>query len=262
MGLFSAPEVKYAGEVDLSKGVGDTISINDQHFQRAAGLTSKVNKQGQQEALNLLEQAMPGITKVRGMLMNNLQRELTETGLPAEVEANLARKAAEMGVTRGTRGDFNKFSALRDLGVEHMKMLEYRKQMARSTMQQLFQATPRINPMSPSAMMLTPGQTIQTMSQNLDRRQAYYNAQAQAEAQKKANILGAISGVVGAAATLGSAGILRGAAGGMGAGMAVGAGVGAASSAAPGAASGAINYSLNGLGYTVNPNNPFGYQPQ
>lgn len=193
MGLFSTPKVKYAGEVDLNQGMSQTFALNQAHFDQAVSQTSRVNEAGQKQALDLLEQAMPGISRVRGLLMGQLQEELKTTGLPKEVEQNLARKAAEMGISRGTAGDFNKFSALRDLGIEHTKMVQFRKQMAMTTMQQLFQATPRVNPMSPMSLMLNPGQTIQTMSQNLDRRQAYYNAQAQAEAQNKANVLGAIS---------------------------------------------------------------------
>jgi len=66
-----------------------------------------------------------------------------------------------------------------------------------SSMQQLFQATPKINPMSPASMLLTPGTTLQVQGQNLDRRQAFLNAKAQAEAQHKAGIMNAIAGVAG-----------------------------------------------------------------
>lgn len=195
MGLFSKPNLKYAGEVDVGKSMGETFSLNQRYFNDAASYTSKVNQAAQKEALDLLEQAIPGISKVRNLTLSQLTRDMTETGLPSETEAYLSQKAAEAGITRGTRGDFNKFSALRDLGLEHMKMTQFRRQMAVQSMQQLFGLTPRVNPMSPASMLLTPGTTLQVQSQNIDRRQAYYNAQAQIDAQHKSNIMGAITGI-------------------------------------------------------------------
>jgi len=197
MGLFSKPNLQYAGELDTGKVMGETFALNRRYLDDASSLTSQISERTQKQALDLMEQAMPGISKVRGMLMNQLQQDLSTTGLPKEVEANLARKAAEMGISRGTAGDFNKFSALRDLGIEHTKMVEFRRRMATSSLQQLFQSTPRINPMSPQSMLMTPGQNMQIASQNLDRRQAFYNAQAQMQAQRRSSILGAISGIAG-----------------------------------------------------------------
>jgi len=198
-GLFSKPKLKNAGELDTGKVMGDFFALNRRYLDDASSLTSQISERTQKQALDLMEQAMPGISKVRGMLMNQLQQDLSTTGLPKEVEANLARKAAEMGISRGTAGDFNKFSALRDLGIEHTKMVEFRRRMATSSLQQLFQSTPRINPMSPQSMLMTPGQNMQIASQNLDRRQAFYNAQAQMEAQHKAGIMNAIAGIAGMA---------------------------------------------------------------
>lgn len=263
MGLFSKPKLKFAGEVDVGKSMGETFSLNRRYFDDAASYTSRVNQASQQEALNLMEKAMPGVSKVRNLAMQQLTRDMTERGLPSETEAYLAQKAAEKGVTRGTRGDFNKFSALRDLGIEHMKMVEFRRRMATQSMQQLFGLTPKINPMSPASMLLTPGTTLQVQSQNLDRRQAYYNAQAQIDAQHKSNIMGMIAGGIGAVATLGAgammAGAVGGASAGMGAGMAMGAGASAAGSALT-RPSGAVNYGGGGLGpqYQYNQSNPFG----
>ena len=268
MGLFSKTKVKYAGEVDVGKSMGETFSLNNKYFQDAAGYTSKVTQASQQQALELMEQAMPGISKMRGKLMQQLDSDLSSTGLPKEVEENLARKAAEMGVTRGTGGDFNKFSALRDLGIEHTKMVEFRRRMAASSMQQLFQATPRVNPMSPQSMLLTPGTTLQVQSQNLDRRQALYNAQAQADAQHKAKIMGAITSIAGFAigGPLGGGGggalkgmmggALKSVMGGGGGGSAGGGGMPLTTSG------GYVNYGGQGyqsVGQGINLSNPFGY---
>jgi len=256
MGLFSKPKIKYAGELDQSKAMGEAFSLNNKYFQDAASFTTKVNQSSQKQALDLLEQAMPGISKVRGLLMNQLQEDLTTSGLPREVEENLARKAAEMGVSRGTAGDFNKFSALRDLGIEHTKMVQFRRQMATSALQQLFQSTPRINPMSPTSMLTTPGETMRIASQNLDRRQAFYNAQAQMEAQHKAGIMNAIAGVAGFALGGPIGGALAG-----GVGKMFGGGGGGGGMPSLTTSSGAVNYGAQGfqsLGQGTNLSNPFG----
>jgi len=255
MGLFSKPKLKYAGELDTGKVMGETFALNRRYLDDASSLTSQISERTQKQALDLMEQAMPGISKVRGMLMNQLQQDLSTTGLPKEVEANLARKAAEMGISRGTAGDFNKFSALRDLGIEHTKMVEFRRRMATSSLQQLFQSTPRINPMSPQAMLMTPGQNMQIASQNLDRRQAFYNAQAQMEAQRKQNIMKAITSVAGVVAAPFTGGLSLGlTAGAMGGG-------GGGGMPSLTTSSGAVNYGAQGyqsVGQGTNLSNPFG----
>lgn len=260
MGLFSKPKVRYAGEVDVGNVMGDTFALNRRYLDDASSLSSQISERTQKQALDLMEQAMPGISKVRGMLMNQLQQDLSTTGLPKEVEANLARKAAEMGISRGTAGDFNKFSALRDLGIEHTKMVEFRRRMATFSLQQLFQSTPRVNPMSPQSMLMTPGQNMQIASQNLDRRQALYNAQAQMKAQRKQNIMKAITsvaGIVAAPFTGGlSLGLTAGAMGGEGGGGGGGGGMPSLTTS-----SGAVNYGGQGfqsVGHGTNLSNPFG----
>ena len=257
MGLFSKPKVRYAGEVDIGKSMADTFSLNNKYFQDAQNYTSRANEAAQQQALDLLEQAMPGISRVRGRLMQQLNEDLNTRGLPKEVEENLARKAAEMGVSRGTgNSDFSKFSALRDLGIEHTKMVEFRRRMAMSSMQQLFQATPKINPMSPTSMLLTPGTTLQVQGQNLDRRQAFYNAKAQADAQHKAGIMNAIAGVAGFALGGPLGGALAG-----GVGKMFGGGGGGGGMPSFTTSGGAVNYGGQGfqsVGSGTNLSNPFG----
>ena len=260
MGLFSKPKLQYAGELDVGNVMGDTFALNRRYLDDASSLSSQISERTQKQALDLMEQAMPGISKVRGMLMNQLQQDLSTTGLPKEVEENLARKAAEMGISRGTAGDFNKFSALRDLGIEHTKMVQFRRQMATSSLQQLFQATPRVNPMSPQSMLLTTGQNMQLASQNLDRRQAFYNAQAQMEAQHKAGIMNAIAGVAGFALGGPIGGAL---AGGIGKMFGGGGTPGVGGGGMPGltTSGGAVNYGGQGfqsVGQGTNLSNPFG----
>ncbi len=261
MSIFSKPKLQYAGEVDVGQSMADTFSLNNKYFQDAQRYSARANEAAQKQALDLLEQAMPGISKVQGRLMQQLQQDLSERGLPREVEENLMRKAAEMGVSRGTgNSDFTKFSALRDLGIEHMKMVEFRRRMAMSSMQQLFQSTPRVNPMSPTSMLLTPGTTLQVQSQNIDRRQAYYNAKAQIDAQHKAGIMKAITGVAGFA--------LGGPMGGMlgkgiksGVGMMLGGGGGGGGMPSFTTSGGAVNYGGQGfqsVGSGTNLSNPFG----
>ena len=195
MGLFSKPKVKYAGSVNIGKSMADTFNLNDRYFNDATAYTRKLNSASQEQALSILEQAMPGIGQARQMLMRDLKETLSTRGMPQGMVDRIKRHAAEAGVAQGARGGFNSHNLAQKLGIGEISWQQARQAQAMNTIQQIYQVTPRVNPMSPHSMLMNPGTALQVQSQNLDRRQAMYNAQAQAEAQNKSNILGAIMGV-------------------------------------------------------------------
>jgi len=143
-------------------------------------LLSKANSYTQQQAIDLMNKAVPGYAAFASNLMKTGADKLANPyALPQGVEDNLNRISAERGISRGTAGQTNQYSALRDLGVN---MLDYGNQNFQQALQALTTVTgtaPRISPMSPMSFFVTPAQNAQVAASN--------NANAQATAQGAAN---------------------------------------------------------------------------
>lgn len=136
-------------------------------------MLTRTNKYTQGQANDLMEQAVPGYGELSKSLMGRA-KSLADNpyDVPPEVEANLTRLAAEHGVSRGTRGQTNQFSLLRDLGVNQ---LQYGQQNLRDSLGALTSLTgmaPRVSPASPLSFFLTPAQAISATTNNNTQNQA------------------------------------------------------------------------------------------
>ncbi len=127
-----------------------------------------------------MEQAVPGYGKLSKSILDAGQQKIDHPyDLPEEFIQNLDRLGAERGVSRGTRGQFNQYDVQRDFGVN---MLEFGKSnfgQALNALTTVSGTAPRISPMSPLSMYVTPQQTAQIAQGN--------NANQQATAQAGAN---------------------------------------------------------------------------
>lgn len=200
MGKKKAPG--FAGTVDWEKEVGKALRFNEKNLPRFTALANKSTTAEQTQALALLEQAIPGISGVRSLMTNKLKEDLTETGLPQEVSDNLRRKAAEMGVSRGTSGQFNNFSLLRDFGINELDYNTARRARALQMVSGLMQVTPRVSSMSPARFMVTNQTAVGTASDNLDRKQAHMDTVAGIKNENRAamgEMVSGLSGMAGAA---------------------------------------------------------------
>lgn len=166
--------------VDLQAEQTKAIQGNLSNENSIENLLSRSNKFAQTQASDLMEQAIPGYTKfAQGLLKSGQQALDNPYAVPQDVQDNLTRIAAERGISRGTRGQFNQYSALRDLGVNMLDYGNANFNRAVSALSAVSGTAPRINPMSPMSFYVTPGQAIQNTTNN--------NTQAQAIGQGAAN---------------------------------------------------------------------------
>lgn len=171
---------------------------NQADIEQLVGTTNKFN-QGQ--AISLMEQAMPGYTslsrKLTGLASNLADHPYD---VPADVQANMQRLAAERGISTGRHGQASEFSLLRDLGVNQLQYGQSAIGQASGLTGLLASIAPKVNPMSPMSMYLSPQQVIQTAEGNRDVQQGGLNAQAAAQnanAQTQSNMWGQIGGAAG-----------------------------------------------------------------
>lgn len=171
-------------------------------------LLSKSNAFNQDQAISLLEKAMPGYGKLSSKLTDTASGLLDHPyDLPKDVQANLSRIAAEKGISRGTSGQFNDFSLLRDLGVNSLDYGASRINQAQGITGLLSSIAPKVNPMSPISFYVSPAQQAQNAQFNAQGRQdtaqagnnaaaAAANANQQATWQNLGSILQSVGGKV------------------------------------------------------------------
>jgi hypothetical protein len=161
-------------------------------------LTASTNKFNQTQANSLMEQAMPGYKNLASSLTSRAQGLANDPyAVPQDVQDNLQRLAAEKGVNTGRTGQAGQFSLLRDLGVNQLQYGQANLQTASGLTSLLSSIAPKVNPMSPMSMYITPGQQIQTAENNQAMTQGGMNANAaaaNANAQSNANMWGQIGG--------------------------------------------------------------------
>ena len=156
----------------------DALTATQDNQAQAQQVESATNTFQQGQANSMMEQALPGWGKLQSSLMSTTQDLLKNPySLPDDVQQNLERVAAEKGISAGTRGQFNQFSLLRDLGVNELQYGQNRIAQAGNLSNLLASTAPRVNPMSPLSYMVTPGQETAALMQNNDYRQASENAQ-------------------------------------------------------------------------------------
>lgn len=159
--------------VDLATEQKKTLAGNLAAQPDIETLLSKANAFTQGQATDLMEKAVPGYAAfAKNLLQTGADKLANPYDLPAGVTENLNRISAERGISRGTAGQTNEYSALRDLGVN---MLDYGNQNFQQALQALTTVTnlsPRISPLSPMSFYVTPAQQASVTQDNNVRRQA------------------------------------------------------------------------------------------
>jgi hypothetical protein len=185
-GKQKAPAAVQPKEIDIGKAAGDSINANLQNFGSASRLSRMQNDFAQTEATRLLDRAIPGFSGLQSRLMASINEDLnSQDSLPTEVSDNLARLAAEKGISRGTSGNFNQFSLVRDFGFSLVDWKNAQRARALNTLSTVYGMAPRVNPMTPMATFVDPNTAIQAQGAN--------NANAQATQQGAANAQAAAS---------------------------------------------------------------------
>lgn len=136
-------------------------------------LLSRTDKYSQNQASQLMESALPGYGKLSQTLLGQFQKQATNPyDVPQDVQDNLTRIAAERGIQRGTAGQTNQYSLLRDLGVNQLQYGQTQLASAMQGLTQLSGISPRVSPASPLSFYLTPQQAISATTNNNTQNQA------------------------------------------------------------------------------------------
>jgi hypothetical protein len=197
LGKQKAPKQASYTPVDPAAVQKQAISGNLQNMAGAQELASRTNNFNQGEANRLMEQAMPGFSAMQKRLMAQVNQDLdSQNTLPQDVKDQISRFAAEKGVSRGTSGNFNGFSLVKDFGFNLTDWRNAQRARALNTMSTVFGMTPRVNPMSPMSMMVDPNTAIGVQGQNnamaYNTAQAGFNAQAAASNYNRMMIASAV----------------------------------------------------------------------
>jgi hypothetical protein len=184
-GAFSGPEAPKSvplDKADFGKTANESISVNKQTLEKSKGLVQDTNTFNQSEALRLLEIALPGFTEVSSSLLASAKSDVANMyTLPPELEANINRKAAEAGITRGTAGQFESFNLLRDFGFNMIDYSNAKRISALNTLSTLTGITPKVSPMSPMSMFFSPHEMIAQRSREAEIQQGIGQSAANAE---------------------------------------------------------------------------------
>lgn len=185
------------------------IDANFANQSSIEALISRGNAFSVDQANSVQEKLMPGY----GSLTQSLSARAKSLAdhpydVPQEVQDNIARIAAEKGISAGTRGQFNDFSLLRDFGVNQLQYGQTAINQAQSLTGLLATIAPKVNPMSPLSFYVTPPQALANATGNSQQNQAIaqgsINAQNAASAAGNADLwgsIGKIAGLYGASVT-------------------------------------------------------------
>ena len=209
-GMVSANQKKtgnavYQEKLDWQAEQQKAIEGNLATLPQSEKLSAATNTFNQSESNRLMEAALPGWSKLQSSMTSTAQNLMTNPyELDQDTQDYLQKKAAEMGVSSGARGGFEKFNLLKDFGVTSMQYGTQRINQAQSLFSTLASTAPRVNPMSPISMFVTPTQIAQAQQQqNMSNQQVAQSAAnasaAQSNYQNQA-LWGGISSVAGAAA--------------------------------------------------------------
>ncbi len=176
-----APQVAPAVPVDLQEEQSKAIKGNLANQDQIEQLLSRSDAYSQGQASKLMEQALPGYSKLSQTLLGRYQQQAQDPySVPKDVQDNLTRIAAERGINRGTAGQTNQYSLLRDLGVNELQYGQSNLQGALAGLTSLTGMAPRVSPASPLSFYVTPGQNAQVAAGNnqnaQNTAQAGYNA--------------------------------------------------------------------------------------
>ena len=193
--------------VDLQEEQAKAVEGNLANQAKIESLVSSTNAFNQSQATSMMESAIPGFSALQGKLMATTNDLLTNPyDLPKDVQTNLERLAAERGVSAGTRGTFNEFSLLRDLGVNSLQYGQSRINQAGGLAGIISSIAPKANVMSPLSFYNTPQQYISNQQMNNANDQAVkqgaINAELAATNYQNAGIANAITGLAGVAGSV------------------------------------------------------------
>lgn len=193
--------------VDLQEEQTKAIEGNIANQAKIESLVSSTNAFNQSQATSMMESAIPGFSALQSKLMATTNDLLTNPyDLPKDVQANLERLAAERGVSAGTRGTFNEFSLLRDLGVNSLQYGQSRINQAGGLAGIISSIAPKANVMSPLSFYNTPQQYAAnqqlTNANNQAVAQGAINANLAATNYQNAGIANAITGLAGVAGSV------------------------------------------------------------
>lgn len=169
----SAPGVAQYTPVDPQAEQNRAIAGNLANLPNIEELLSKADRYTQGQALALMEQAIPGYSRLSQSLMSRAQTQADHPyDVPQDVQDNLTRISAERGISRGTRGQTNQYSLLRDLGINEVQFGQDQLKSSLGALTTLTGIAPRVSPTSPLSMFLTPAQAISTTTNNNTTQQA------------------------------------------------------------------------------------------
>ena len=193
--------------VDLQEEQTKAIEGNLANQAKIESLVSSTNAFNQSQATSMMESAIPGFSALQSKLMATTNDLLTNPyDLPKDVQTNLERLAAERGISAGTRGTFNEFSLMRDLGVNSLQYGQSRISQAGGLAQLMSSIAPKANVMSPLSFYVTPEQYAdnQRRANENDQavRQGAINAELAAANYQNAGIANAVTGLAGVAGSV------------------------------------------------------------
>lgn len=182
-GMVSAKQKKtgkavYQEKLDWQAEQQKAIEGNLATLPQSEKLSAATNTFNQSESNRLMESALPGWSKLQSSMTSTAQNLMTNPyELDQDTQDYLQKKAAEMGVSSGARGGFEKFNLLKDFGVTSMQYGTQRINQAQSLFSTLASTAPRVNPMSPISMFVTPTQIAQAQQQqNMSNQQVAQSA--------------------------------------------------------------------------------------
>lgn len=176
-----APKYVPLQRVDLGQAQKDSTQDNLENMGQLQTLLAQTNQFQQDQAIGLMEKAMPGFGELQGMFSEQIRKDLTNPyELPDDLTNFLKKQGAEGALGTGTSGQFNTNSLLKNFGLQAMGLANQRIGRAQSLFGTLASTAPNINPASPLNFMTTAGQQADLeLKQNLvdqSTRQAYENA--------------------------------------------------------------------------------------
>ena len=198
----AAAGAAYQAPIDWQEEQRKAVEGNLATLPQSEKLSAATNTFNQSESNRLMEQALPGWSKLQASMTSTAQNLMTNPyELDQDTQDYLQKKAAEMGVSSGARGGFEKFNLLKDFGVTSMQYGTQRINQAQSLFSTLASTAPRVNPMSPISMFVTPQQIASaTQQQNISNQQVAQSAnnlQTQATMNQNQAIWGSVGSVAG-----------------------------------------------------------------
>lgn len=180
----------------------EALDANLQNSSSIEALISRGNSFNSEQALKMQNQLMPGYSGLTESLTARAKTLADNPyAVPKEVEDNIARIAAERGISAGTRGQFNDFSLLRDFGINQLQYGQTAINQSQQLTATLAAIAPKVNPMSPLSFYVTPSQSLANTTNNNAQNQAIaqgaINAQNAASANGDADLWGSLAKIGG-----------------------------------------------------------------